>query len=211
MKKINYKLILIIIGLILFESFFYFLAKLTFIEPFLLTSSLDNKLPLMPFFIYFYVLWYLMLFIIPYILYLKKKNLFYHYVTVFVVCILIATIVFFFFPTTIVRGEIEVNSLTTFLLNFIYFTDTPALNCLPSMHCAFCFGFIYYSFKIDIKWYYKILINILSILIILSTLLIKQHVIWDVLVALILVVVVIIVVNVFKLDKYLKKYLEKYV
>lgn len=210
MKKINYKVILVIIGLILFESIFYFLSKLTFIEPYLLTSSLDSKLPLIPFFIYFYVFWYLMLFIVPYIIYLKKKELFLEYVTVFVFCVLVSTVIFFFFPTTIMRGNVEVNNFTNYLLNFIYLTDTPALNCLPSMHCAVCFGFMYYSLKINLKWYYKVIINVLSILIILSTLLIKQHVIWDALAALILVVGVIIVVKRFKLDNILKKKIENY-
>lgn len=211
MKKINYKIVLIIIGLILFESFFYFLSKLTFLEPFLLTSVIDNKLPLIPFFIYFYIFWYLMLFIIPYIIHLKRKDLFYEYISVFVTCILVSTIIFFFFPTTIVRGNIEVTNITSFLLNFIYLTDTPVLNCLPSMHCAFCFGFMYYSFKLDLKWYYKLMINVISILIILSTLFIKQHVIWDAIAALILVILVIIFVKKLKLDLYIKKVLEKYV
>jgi len=209
MRNFNYKVILIIIGLILFESIFYFLAKLTFLEPYLLTSSLDNKLPLIPFFIYFYVFWYLMLFVIPYVIYLKKKELFFEYVTVFAVCVLISTVIFFFFPTTLIRGNIEVNNFTTYLLNFIYLTDTPALNCLPSMHCAVCFGFIYYSLKIDLKWYYKVIINVLSILIILSTLLIKQHVIWDVFAALILIIIVIFIVKKMNLTKHFNKLLNR--
>lgn len=211
MKKLNYKIVLIIIGLILFESFFYFLSKLTFLEPFLLTSSFDSNLPLVPFFIYFYIFWYLMLFIIPYIIYLKRKDLFYEYIAIFVTCILISSIIFFFFPTTIVRGDINVNGITSFLVNFIYLTDTPALNCLPSMHCAFCFGFMYYSFRLDIKWYYKLLINLISILIILSTMFIKQHVIWDVIAALFLVFIAIVLVKKLRLDSYIKKLLEKWI
>ena len=209
MKKFNYKIVLITIGLILFESVFYLLSKLTFIEPFVLSSVIDNKLPLIEEFIYLYVFWYLMLFIIPYLIYYKNKDLFYQYVTVFMGCVLVSSIIFFIFPTTIVRGNFEVNNITTFILNFIYLTDTPALNCLPSMHCAICFVFMYYSFKIDLKWYNKVLINILSILIILSTLFIKQHVIWDAIAALVMVLIVIILVRKSKLDFNVKSYLKR--
>lgn len=211
MKKINYKVILLIIGTILFESLFYLMAKLTFFEPFLLTSVIDDKLPLVPFFIYFYIFWYLMLFFVPYIIYVKNKDKFYEYLAVIVVSILISSMVFFFFPTTIIRGNIESTNITTFILNFIYLTDTPALNCLPSMHCAVCFMFIYYSFKIDIKWYYKLLIIILSILVIISTLLIKQHVIWDVFAALLLVIIAVLVVKKSKIKLFIKNKLNKFI
>ena len=204
MKQLKYKIIVIIIGLIIFESIFYLLAKLTPIDSFLLTSSIDNKIPLIEEFIYPYIGWYLMLFIVPYIIYCKNKEKFYEYVTIFMGCVIVSSIIFFLFPTTIVRGDILVNDVTTFILKFIYLTDTPALNCLPSMHCAICFVFIYSCLNLDLKWYYKLLIIILSLLVIVSTLFIKQHVIWDVLGAFILVIVVIVLIKIFKLDLYVK-------
>ena len=58
------------------------------------------------------------------------------------------------------------------------------------MHCTLCFIFIYLTLKLkDFKWYYKLLVIITNTLIIVSTLLIKQHVIWDVLAALLLVII----------------------
>lgn len=210
LKKINFKIIFIIAGSILYQSFFYLIAKLTPIKVTVLTSAVDRNLPLIEEFIYLYYLWYLMLFIIPYIIYLKNKSMFVEYITVFACCVIGAFVVFCIFPTTVIRPEIVVSDFSSFLLNFVYFTDTPALNCLPSMHCVICFMFIYYSFCMkNLRWYYKLLITILSILIIFSTLFVKQHVIWDVISALILVVAAVLVVKLTKLDHIIHKHWRK--
>lgn len=212
MKKINWRIILIICGLILFESICYLLAKLSPFSEMVLKSSLDNQLPLISWFVLFYIGWYLMLFIVPYILYIKDRNLFYKYISLFIGCVLLSSIIFFIFPTTIVRGDFEVCGISTFLLKIVYLVDTPALNCFPSMHCAVCFIFIYCAcFIKKCPWYYRLLLIFLSIAVILSTILIKQHVIWDVIGALLLVIVVLILNYIFKIDARTVRYLKSLV
>ena len=210
MKKLNFRIVCVIIFMILFESFFYFLAKFSPFEPFLLESFIDNKLHLIEEFIYFYVMWYVMLLVVTYLFYLKDKESFKGYLMTSTGCILISTIIFFFFPTTITRGEVLVTNVTTFVLDFIYFTDTPALNCFPSMHCAICFIFIYYSlFTKKINWPKRIMIIIASSLVIISTLFIKQHVIWDVIGAFVLVILVLILNKIFHVNRLFNKIFKK--
>lgn len=211
LKKINFKVIGIIVSLILFESIFYLLAKLTPFNVLVLGNNIDNQLPFISEFIYFYIYWYLLLFLIPYVVYLKNENLFYKYISIFIFCVIISTIIFFLLPTTLERPEIIVNDLDTFILNLIYSMDNPALNCFPSMHCAICFLFIYISYFLeDLKWYYKTFFVVSSILVIVSTLLIKQHVIIDVIGAFILCFLSIIFTQIFKFDNKVKKIAKSY-
>lgn len=189
----EYKKVLIFtIVLVVFETIMYLLAKFSPFEPTILLSTLDQKLPVIQSFVMFYYLWYIYLIVLPCIFYYKDKKNFYKYFTLTALSVIIAFFIFFLFPTTIERGNIvfEENTIFTILLKIIYFTDTPILNCLPSMHCTLCFIFIYLTLKLrNFKWYYKLLIIITNVLIIVSTLLIKQHVIWDVLAALLLVII----------------------
>ena len=199
--KINYRVIIFIISLVLFQSFLYFFTKLLATNPIVLTSYFDASLPMVCDFVYFYYLWYLMLILVPYIVYFKDKNNFYDYVKSLLMAILIGNIIFVVYPTIIERQPLIVDDLSSFLVKFIYITDAPNVNCLPSMHCVMCFLFIYYvSVDKNIKLYYKLLNLIVNILIILSTLFIKQHVIWDVYAALIVVMISIILTKTLRLS-----------
>ena len=224
MKKEDVKAIIFALLLILFESGVYFLCKLSPIEPTILTSSFDEKLPFVPFFACFYYLWYIYLLLIPFVLNRIGKKYFLKYASITIICVLIGALVFIFFPTTINRG-IDLNnykSIFTYVVKFIYFTDTPNLCCLPSMHCAMSFIFIYMAFKAkEMKWYYKVSIIITSLGIVASTLFIKQHVIWDVYAAIVLSIISILIarcanINQFidkkisKIEKYVDKRLEKF-
>ena len=173
----------------------YFITKLFLNNEFVLNNHLDEQIPFVPYFIYFYISWYILLFLVP-IIYMKydKKALKKYTYTNFI-SVLVCGIIFIIFPTTINRPNIEVTSITTWLVNTIYYFDTPAVNCLPSIHSLICFIFILCNSKANIKTSYKCIIDILSVLIILSTLFIKQHVIYDVLSAFIVSSITYIIVT----------------
>ena len=180
-KKINLKLFLIILALVIFEAFVFFLTKPFIQNPYVLGSSLDSKIPFVSQFVWIYVFWYTMLFWIPYYLYYKNKDSFYKYAITFIITTLIAGVIFVSFPNTVVRANITDNTLSTQLVQIIYSLDDPGINCLPSIHCLYSFLFIFgiLDTKSNSPIWMKILISTLSILVVLSTLFIKQHVIYD--------------------------------
>lgn len=196
-KKINFKVILTSILLVAFQSIIFFLTKPFIKEPFVLGSALDNALPYVPHFIWIYVFWYFMLFAVPYYISVKNKVSLYKYITTYIITTIIAGIIFISFPNSVIRAEITGTDIANKLVSFIYKMDTPAINCLPSIHCLFSYLFILATFdaKEDTSKLMKIIITILSILVVLSTLFIKQHVIYDAIASLILAITIWIVVD----------------
>lgn len=197
MTKEDKKGILCIVGVIIVQTFIYFITKLTPFNTNMLSSNFDNKIPFVPGFIYFYVSWYLMLLFFPYLLYKKNKNVFKKYMLSMIIANVIAGFIYFFYPTTMARVNVSGNTLSCVITKIVYFLDTPICNCLPSMHCILCFFYIFYIKDIkNISLLKKIMIILWSILIILSTLFVKQHVIIDVISAFIISSVIYILINI---------------
>lgn len=180
MKK-NYKVLLLIIFLVGYQSILYLISKLTPLKMTMLSSGIDSKIPFISYFIYFYIFWYIMLLAVPYLLYIFDKNSFCKYFTSSFICITIAFFIYSLFPTSMVRADIEGAGITNFIVKFIYFIDTPVMNCFPSMHCILSFLFIYSSLTCqNMPNWCKGSISILSLLVVASTLFVKQHVLLDV-------------------------------
>ena len=90
-------------------------------------------------------------------------------------------IFFILYPSKVIRPDINsYNDLTTFILYIVYKVDSPT-NCFPSGHCLLCFTLIYSLLDNQtISNKLKMPALIINILIIMSTLFVKQHVILDV-------------------------------
>ena len=109
------------------------------------------------------------------------------------------------------RPELVVNDVFTWILNVVYMNDTPAMNCLPSMHCTTCFTSMYVIIKSNkIPKKCKVLAPIIFTLIVLSTLFVKQHAIVDVVTALLLTTAVSFAVYKFKLSDKAESFFEKF-
>ena len=210
MKKIKIKPIIICIFLISFQSIFYLLSKIIQGEANLLNNFIDDKIPFIIYFIIPYCIWYLMLFLVPYLLYLKDKNNFIRYTLSFIFLVIISNIIFIAYPTTVIRPEVSNDTILGLLTNFIYDMDTPALNCLPSLHCGISMLWILCTFNNSkLKKYEYLIISIISIIIMLSTLFIKQHVIIDLLLGnIISTIIYIIVIKIKKVNLKTKKLLK---
>lgn len=194
-KKKN-KIVYVIISLILYQTFLYLITKTSPFKPHYIKIGLDNSIPFIPSFIYFYVSWYAMLFLIPYKIYKNDIEVFYKYILSLAITITVLALIYLFYPTIVVRPDIISTNITLSLLKFIYFIDTPALNCLPSMHCNVCFLFIFYIINSkNINKKSKIIICIWSLIVIISTLFVKQHVILDIISAFIVSFITFIIVN----------------
>ncbi|MCI7812191.1 MAG: phosphatase PAP2 family protein [Lachnospiraceae bacterium] len=145
-----------------------------------LTTSLDRAVPFVPEFVYIYLGCYLF-WIVNYVLigHLGKEH-FYRFVAAEMPTRLVCGLFFLLFPTTNVRPEISVTSVSTWLMNMVYQVDLPS-NLFPSIHCMvswFCFIGIRGQEKIP-RWY-RAFSCIFALLVCASTQFTKQHYLIDV-------------------------------
>lgn len=202
MKKIEYKPLILTVALIAFQSFCYFVSKFFEGNPNLIGGVIDSKIPFNIWFIIPYCVWYLLIFLIPYYLYKKDKNIFTKYIISYLFCTVIANIIFIIYPTYVDRPIVTGNSILELMARIVFWVDTPAQNCFPSLHCAVSMLFILYMFECKkCPLYLKILTLIISILIMIATLYTKQHVFIDLLSGDILAIVSYIIVNNLKKTK----------
>lgn len=196
MKKIEYKPLILTVVLIAFQSLCYFVSKFFGDNPNLIGGVIDNKIPFNMWFIIPYCVWYLLIFLIPYYLYKKDKNIFIKYIISYVFCTVIANIIFIVYPTYVDRPVVTGTSILELITRIVFWVDTPAQNCFPSLHCAVSMLFILYMFECKkCPLYLKILTLIISILIMIATLCTKQHVFIDLVSGDVLAIVSYIIVN----------------
>lgn len=214
MKKDNIKVIKFIIFLCLLQGASYYICKFTPFDTIRLMSSFDDKIVRDPNYVFFYISWFPMLVIVPFLVSKTNKDNLFKYAGMYIIGIIVSFLTFFFFPTEILREELVVNNISSWILNIVYMFDTPATNCLPSMHVFACLLFIYFSFKIDnknkvLEKVIRIGIIFLSIMIIVSTMVIKQHVIYDVVGASILFLITLTGEKLFKLSNKVEELFKK--
>lgn len=190
---------------LLTQAILYFLIKV-FITNYNVLNIKVN-FPLIKEFIYIYNSWYPIVFLTSFLIYKHDKEIYYKLILSMILGLTISFITFLIYPTILTRPDVKVTSLTTFILALTYKLDSPAINCLPSIHCLYCFFLIYYlNITKSLKPKYKILITIYLTLIILSTFFTKQHILIDAALALIYSIIVILLVKIFY--KQIKKVLN---
>lgn len=204
-KKLEIKPIITTISLVCIQSILYFISKLLQGDLNLVGNVIDAKIPFVPAFFIPYCIWYLMIFIIPYYLYCKDKDKFIKYTMAYMLCSMIGNIVFISYPSTVARPTVTGTDIFSLIAKFIYWIDTPT-NCFPSLHCAISMLFILYICESkNTNIITKISVCIISILIMLSTLFTKQHVVVDFISGDILALIVYLIVKPSKkLPNYIK-------
>lgn len=210
MKKLEFKPLMISISLVLFQTFCFFISKLLEAPPHLIGGAIDKMIPFNIWFIIPYISWYILIFLIPYFLYLKDKDLLKRYIYSYILCTLIASIIFIIYPTTVLRPEVEATNILTFAAKTVFWFDTPILNCFPSLHCAMSLLFITFIIEVkDVNRVIKTIIIFISILIMASTLFVKQHVFIDLVSGdLIALVVYYLIKIIYNKSDFLKKLLK---
>lgn len=146
-----------------------------------LTSYYDNRIPVIPMFvlIYFggYIFW-----IVNYILISSiSKYHCYRFIMADLLGKLICFIIYIAFPTTNIRPDIITSGIFVDMLKFLYSIDA-ANNLFPSIHCLvswYCFVGLRNCKAIPV--WYRVFSLFMAMLICISTLTTKQHVIIDVL------------------------------
>ncbi len=209
LEKLEIKPIITTICLVIFQTILYFLSKILQGDLNLIGNTIDTKIPFLPVFFIPYCIWYFMIFLVPYYLYCKDKNKFVKYAIAYALCSIIGNIVFVAYPSTVARPEITGTDIFSLMAKLIYWIDTPT-NCFPSLHCAISMLFILYVCEDkNTTLLTKISTIIMSILIMLSTLFTKQHVVSDLISGDLLAVIIYFIVKPSKkLPNYIKSKLN---
>lgn len=207
----NKKFLISIASLMLSQAFFYWFLKFFQPNPNYISLPIDQKIPLIPSFIYIYNTFYPFIFIAFYFLFQKDEKTYYKGIIAGIIGYLFCDIIYLCYPTIMPRTLIpnDINVITALVLKITYFIDTPAVNCFPSIHCLFCFQIIFSFLKaktINIKT--KGFIIIYSLLIILSTVLVKQHYFVDIIGAFLICIIANLIVDITKIYEKNKNKIE---
>ena len=155
-----------------------------------LTTAFDRAVPVMPVFVWFYILAF-PFWAVGYLLVSRRgKDIFYRFVATDLTIHLICFILFLVLPTTNIRPEIAGSDLSEKLLLLVYSLDggSAPSNLFPSIHCYvswLCWRGIKGAKEIP-KWYQNFSL-VFAVLIIVSTQVLKQHYIVDAIAAVFLV------------------------
>jgi membrane-associated phospholipid phosphatase len=145
-----------------------------------INSSIDDRIPFVPWFVIPYVAWMFVLYLAFIYMGLTNRSLYWRTMIAYNAAVTVSNIIFILFPTYMPRPEITGDDLFQKLVLFIYSNDQP-VNCFPSIHCLTT----YLLFITMIRGQLfsvgpRLLISVFLWSIIASTVLIKQHALVDV-------------------------------
>ena len=204
--KENKKFIISISILLIGQAFMYWFLKLFQSNPIYINYYLDEKIPFLGRFVYIYNSFYPFILFSFYLLYKSDKKSYFKGVISGIIGFLICDVIFLCMPTIMYRPVIpQYDFLTNLVIKLTFLYDSPPLNCFPSIHCLFCFQVIYSFIFGSSNKKQKLLIIVYSLLIILSTLFIKQHFIFDVLSALAIMIISNLSTDIFNIYERLEK------
>ncbi len=161
----------------------YYAPKLLGSRPqHLLTSALDEAIPVLPWFVYIYVLAYL-LWVVNYLwIYCSDASLCRRMLTADLLCKAVCALCFVLYPCTLLRPQAEsLTGVGAWLLKLIYRIDTPT-SLLPSMHChlSVLVSLPLFDRRSKAPRWYAVGSLLFSLLVCASTVFTKQHVMADV-------------------------------
>jgi hypothetical protein len=160
----------------------------------------DDCVPLIPFFIVFYVLAYVQ-WGVGYIV-LSHGGIEHCYRVATADLLAKATCFAFFLimPTSLIRPEISGGGFFGFATSFIHSADAP-VNLFPSIHCLESWVVFRCCLPLKLPKWYKILMGVFTALVFASVVLVKQHVLVDIPAGILVFEAGYLVVRLTKIDK----------
>lgn len=170
-----------------------------------ISSIVDEKLPFVPFFIIIYILAFAQ-WVVGYVIIAREsKEVCYKYLSAELIAKFICLVFFFVLPTTMIRPELNDTGLLIWLVNFIYLVDAP-VNLFPSIHCLESWMVFRGALACKkVPKIYKIITFIFSLLVCASTVLVKQHVVIDIIGGILVVEIGILISNKFNTGRIFEK------
>lgn len=169
------------ISLIIVLSFIYGLCNRVWFgkKPLVLVLPVDRYIPLLPWTVFIYNMWYPILLVSSALLAIHDKAVFRHFLIAYTLASLASFAIFVFFQNEVPRTYLlEGKSFAQKLLLFTWKMDNP-YNGFPSIHVLACTMTILAVQTSALSLPFKAFIWISQLLIILSTLTTKQHVVLD--------------------------------
>lgn len=140
-----------------------------------LALPIDQRIPLLPGFVWLYVGAYVFWFVNYALAARNGKDYLYKFITADFYLRLLCMLVFIVMPTIIERPAVELSSVSARMVSFVYRIDTP-VNLFPSIHCFYCWMcFLAVYKKKNIPVFYQAFSFVMTVGVILSTLFIRQH------------------------------------
>ncbi|MDF2650856.1 MAG: serine/threonine protein phosphatase [Paenibacillus sp.] len=145
-----------------------------------LVTDLDRQIPFMKSFVIPYLSWYGFLLVGFLYLAYKDRSMYYKTLFQFIMGLLLCYGVYAIYQTTVPRPELTGSDWLLRMVQWVYRSDQP-FNCFPSTHVLTSYLMMKaYLRSTTIVWPYKIAVTSMSLLIIVSTLFVKQHVLLDI-------------------------------
>lgn len=141
----------------------------------ILSTALDEKIPLVSSFAVPYILFALMFWVLIIYAFITQKR-FKALSATTIIVFLISFLFFFFYQTYIPRPLVNGSDTLSSLIRFIYRNDQP-YNGFPSLHSSMATIMAMYFILCRSKWSY--LYAFFAVIVVLSTLFVKQHFIAD--------------------------------
>lgn len=138
-------------------------------------TTLDDSIPLVPWFIYAYYLTFPVAIFTYFYLASKDKRALYDVFLTLVFSFLISGIIYFFFQSRMIKPDFTPNSFTGHLLVWTWNSTNPT-NTFPSQHCFMAIAAFLACIRCkQMNKGFRIFGCICSVLIVLSTVFTKQH------------------------------------
>lgn len=145
-----------------------------------LVTDFDRQIPFLKMFVLPYVSWYPFLFIAFGYLAYKNREVFYRTLLQFNIGMLICYGVYAVYQTHVPRPELVGDDWLLQAVRMVYRSDEP-FNCFPSIHVLTSYFMMKaYLGAANVPRTFKAVVAVVSVLIILSTQFVKQHVLLDI-------------------------------
>ena len=170
----------------------FFLLERISVPKVTIHCPLDNMIPFVPVFVFPYFAWHILLPSILIFFMIKDREAFLRLCFTMFTGMAISLMIYALFPNGLnIRIPVEGNSLPEKICLFLYAIDTPT-NVCPSIHVSSTLAIslaVQVADSLKGHTIAKILLHILSFLIIIATLFIKQHSVYDIIAGIALSVV----------------------
>ena len=164
-----------------------------------MSRPVDKKIPLIPQSVYIYAMWYPLLFFYPIYLYSLSRAVWLVYLMAIGLNVIVSLVIYALYPTSFQRPEPPDSMLSGKILRLLYVLNYKGLNCMPSMHCSQCYIILLSAVMCGLNGVMSAAaaacVTVLCIMIVISTVLTKQHVLIDMVSALPLGIIVFAAAN----------------